>query len=416
VALTEVQTTADGVMANLHAALDDAHALGRLSLDMAELEALLVGAVNAAERAKALAAAAMSDAEHAGMVVRNGGGVRSLTTYVAGKTGGASAAIAPYRTTGLWLDMFPEFASAWAAGVLTDAHVRELKKLDGPRTRSDLVRAQEAFITSAETLCFRDWVDTLGYWLLHADPDGTIPPSREGAYGLTTSTNPNGDVYIKGTLDPISGEALLTAIEYEAGQILDQELEAESSNGAPPMSIRKRLLLGLGRLVVRGAQRPDGSYPVPLINIVMSEKVVEDLIERTLGAPYSLDDSLPLDDTLPLDWNDIDKRCETIRGTPLDPRRLLPVVLIGRLRRQILSPKSRTIDLGHDVRLFPPALKNALLVEARGRCSTSACEAMYMWLVADHISPHSLGGDTALANGGIRCTSENGSKGNDPSL
>lgn len=409
-AITEVQTTADGVMANLHAALDDAHALGRLSLDMAELEALLIGAVKAAERAKALAAASMSDAEHAGLVVRSGGGVRSLTTYVAGKTGAASAAVAPYRTLGLWLDTFPLFARGWADGELTDAHVRELKKLDGSRTRSDLVHAQAAFITSAKTLCFRDWVDTLGYWLLHADPDGTIPPAREIAYGLTTSTDPNGDVHIKGTLDPISGEALLTAIEYEAGKILDRELEAENSGGGLPMSVRKGMLVALGRLVVRGAQRPDGSYPVPLINIVMSEKVVEDLIERTLSDPDALDDPLPVD------WNDVDRRCETIRGTPLDPRRLLPVVLIAGLRRQILNAKSRTVDLGHDVRLFPPALKNALLVEARGRCSTSACEAMYMWLVADHLHPHSLGGNTALANGGIRCNVENGSKGNDPRL
>ena len=50
-AFTEVQTTAEGVIANLHAALDDAHALGRLSLNMIELEAFVVGAVNAAERA-----------------------------------------------------------------------------------------------------------------------------------------------------------------------------------------------------------------------------------------------------------------------------------------------------------------------------------------------------------------------------
>ena len=76
-AIAEDRATVGGVMANLHAAFDDAHGLGRWSRDRGELEALVVGAVQVAERAKALAAAVMSDAEHAGMVVRNGGGVRS---------------------------------------------------------------------------------------------------------------------------------------------------------------------------------------------------------------------------------------------------------------------------------------------------------------------------------------------------
>lgn len=41
---------------------------------------------------------------------------------------------------------------------------------------------------------------------------------------------------------------------------------------------------------------------------------------------------------------------------------------------------------------------------------------MFMWLVADHVHPHSLQGPTSLANGDIRCNVENGGKGNDPNL
>lgn len=408
-AVIESGVCAGGVMASLHAALDDAHALGRLALDMGELETLLVGAVTAVERAKALAAVVMSDAEHAGLVARSGGGVKSLTTFVAAKTGGASASIAPLRTIGLWLDVFPVFSSAWASGSLSDAHVRELKKLDGPRTRQALVEAQTMLAGTATTLCFRDWVDTLGYWLLHADPDGTVPPSREIAYGLSTSTSPNGDVHIKGTLDPLTGEAFLTAVEFEAAKLL--KAQQESGSGVSLLPVRKWLAVAMCRLIIRGTQRPDGSYPIPLINIVMSQKVVEDLIRRTLG-----NNPTGSGGTLPVAWDDPDQRCETIRGTPLDPRRLLPVVLIGRLRRQILGAKNRTINLGHDVRLFTAAQKNALLVEARGRCTTPACEAMFMFLVADHVQPHSHGGLTNLANGDIRCNTENGRKGNNPGL
>ena len=59
------------------------------------------------------------------------------------------------------------------------------------------------------------------------DYPGALPPSREIAYGLTTSTDANGDVHLKGTLDPVTGEAVLTAIELEAKKILTMETEAE---------------------------------------------------------------------------------------------------------------------------------------------------------------------------------------------
>ena len=39
------------------------------------------------------------------------------------------------------------------------------------------------------------------------------------------------------------------------------------------------------KILIRGWRREDGTQPVPLINIVMSETVAEDLLARNLRPP-----------------------------------------------------------------------------------------------------------------------------------
>ena len=108
------------VLADLHSALDAAHAFGLLTLDIDELERFTCESIRATERTRALAASAVAEADHARLATRNG--VASLTAYLAEKTKGSAAAIAPGRTIGLWLDAFPEFAEAWCNGTLSEAH------------------------------------------------------------------------------------------------------------------------------------------------------------------------------------------------------------------------------------------------------------------------------------------------------
>jgi hypothetical protein len=391
------------VLADLHSALDAAHTLGLLTLDIDELERFACESIRATERTRALAASAVAEADHARLATRNG--VASLTAYLAEKTKGSAAAIAPGRTIGLWLHAFPEFAEAWCNGTLSEAHIRELKHLDGPRTRTSLIRGQHVHLEAARTLCFTDWLQTLSYWLLHADPDGSLTPERDAAYGLRTRVERNGDVNFRGRLDPITGEAFMTMIEHEAEKLFRHD----TNNETEKLPRRQLESIALMCLLKRGFKRTDGSYPIPLINLVMSERVAEDLIARMAhDIDPEADRSIDFDRfNLPLNCHDIDARCETIRGTPLDPRRAWPAMLIGRLRKQVINAKGRTTDLGHDIRLFTHAQKNALLVESRGSCRTPGCDAPYAWLTADHITPHSHHGSTSLANGQNLCHPDN---------
>ncbi|MBT8241183.1 MAG: HNH endonuclease [Acidimicrobiia bacterium] len=379
----------------LHAAYDALDAVPLGLLDPVELEAFTVSVLQAGERQRALQAKSVTECDRAGVAPRLGS-IASTTAFLAARTGGPTKAIAPSRTLGLWLLDFGVFADAWADGVITEDHIRELMSVDNPRTHRLLIRDQELHVDNAVTLDFTQWCHSVAYWLLAADPDGTLPKERDRVYGIRFRTDRNGDIHITGTLDPLAGEALLTMVDHEAGIIHRNELEAN----VPPIDQtpgRKRDLLALLGLCRRGFQREDGGWPTPLVNIVMSEAVAEDLISRMLDG----DTHDPF--TLPLDYNDIDQRCETSRGTPLDPRRAWPALITGWLRRQVMSAPDRTTKLGYDVRLFTKAQRQALLVEARGACTTKGCDAPYAWLQADHIQPASKYGPTDLDNGTIKC-------------
>ena len=369
------------------------------ALPVDELEEFAIELLESNERIGATVASAVTECDRVALARRQGS-YASTAAYLASFTHGPTSAVAPARTNGRWLIDFPILSEAWAAGQITEDHVRELRKADNPRIHQLLIRDQQLHVDAAENLDWRDWCNHLSYWLLHADPDGSLPDDRKAGYGVRLRRSPAGDYTLSGTLDPLTGEALLTMIEHESEKLRRRELE-EKLSPSDQTPIRELDLLALMRLTKRGFQRPDGGWPAPLINIVMSEQVAEDLISRMLDG----DEHDPFE--LPLDFNDIDRRSETIRGTPLDPRRAWPALLVGRLRRQVMKAKERTKEYGRDARLFNAAQKQALLVESRGRCVMKGCDAPFRWLQADHIHPYGRGGESNLDDGQILCGPDN---------
>ena len=173
-------------------------------------------------------------------------------------------------------------------------------------------------------------------------------------------------------------------------------------------------MAAMANLVQRGFARPDGSFPVPLVNIVMSEKVAEWAAAALAG---TLD---PADlERVPVDPFDVDQRCELIDGTPIHP--FLAMTVLGNygidhlgqpnLRRHVLTAESRVLDTSVNARSFPEWQRTASLIETRGHCSTHGCEAEHDWLRMDHVHPVHHGGQTRFDNGDPLCAADNGHKG-----
>ncbi len=329
-------------------------------------------------------------------------GYRTVAQMVGDRTGADPKLTRADVRLGRWLSEFTEFADAFKNALILREHLELIRRsVDGARTHEQLRREQGQFIEWARDYDFGDFEKICIYWKNAVDPDGAEPKDQIKATSFRARKQADGTVDLKGRLDPLTGAAFMTAFEHE-----DQKLfRAAQDEGAEPDSVGKRGANALMGLVTRGFARNDGSHPVPLINVVASEAVIEDLIER-------IDE--PSVEPLPVSFDDIDKRCELIDGTPLHPTFLLATLGVATFRRQILNATGRTVDVSLNSRGFSDWQKQALRVEARGRCQTKGCDAPFPWLEADHTHPHSRGGPTALWNGKMKCGPDNRSKGSTP--
>ena len=256
-------------------------------------------------------------------------------------------------------------------------------------------------MSAAEKAGWREFTEVVRYWVLAADPDGVEP--KEQVAGRSFSSHKTSDGMVKGSfnLDPLTGHILQTAVELES-----QRIRAEEDAGDPTLrTVSQRRADALARLVDRGAKSPNGKTTTPLLHLVMSERVAAEALSR-------LDDSADVEDLqqLPLRHRDVDGRCELIDGTPIHPQFGVAALALAELRRIVLGADSEIKDLGRGVRCFPIHLKQALLVQARGRCDVPACDAPASWLQADHLIPWGRWGPTNIANGCIKCQPHNREK------
>jgi hypothetical protein len=395
------------VLNRLDCVVRDAAEMSLSCLSTDDLNTWLVSTTELVSRAQGLQFAAIQEAEAAGMSAAFKS--RLLVTHLAKETNGSATSLGADRSLALWLNHFPDFHRGMLDGDLTRAHLNELRDADNPRTRMFMQRDQRMLVEAARDFDWVSWKAFVAYWLNAADPDGKLTDPSDPKYGMTVRTKANGDVRVSILMDPITGEAFLTMHEAEVEKL--SKAEREDPN-LTPLSVRHKNLTALMKLLIRGWRREDGSEPTPLINIVMSENVAEDLLARAFGHE-SPDGDSPLDIDpfeLPIDWDDIDRRCETIRGTPINPKHALGLLLIGKLRRTVMLAPDQVINLGKDVRFFNQVQRNALLVQSRGQC-VDGCQAPFAWLQADHKQPHSKGGRTDLNGGAMRCRPDNQAKG-----
>ena len=395
----------------LDAVVTDFSELSLLSLDANDLNTFLVRMCDLVSQAQGLEFKGIQEAENAAMSLAFEN--RILTTHLAKATHQPTKVLGADRSLAMWLNDFDQFHTGMLEGVLSRSHLNELRDIDNPRTRHLLVRDQAMFIDAAQDFAWNEWKQVVAYWLNAADPDGELTDPADPKYGMRIRTKANGDVVVTMRLDAVTGEAFLTMHDAEVKKIERNRREKlKDDPNAPVPSAPQTNLEAMLRLMVRGWRREDGSYPDFLVNIVMSEQVAEDLLARSFGheappgeSPIDID---PFE--VPIAWDDIDRRCETIRGTPVHPKHALGILLTGCLRAMTVNSDSKVVNEGPDKRFFSKRQANALLVQQRGQCALGT-QAPFRWLQADHIHPHSKGGQTTLSNGQMINGADNMAKG-----
>jgi hypothetical protein len=305
---------AAGVSARFGEVVGDAGEMSLSCLSVDELNRWLVSSTVLVGQVQGLQLAAIQEAEAAGLSVAFGS--RLLKTHLAKQTNGSVKSLGADRSLALWPNHFPEFLGGMLDGDLTRVHLNELRDADDPRTCTFMQRDQMMLVEAARDFDWVSWKAFVAYWLNAADPDGKLTDPTDPKYGMTLRTKANGDVTVSILMDPVTGEAFLTMHEADGEKL--SKAEREDPN-LTPLSVRHKNLTALMKILIRGWRRENGSEPTPLINIVMSERVAEDLLARQFGH-QSPDGESPLDIDpfeLPISWNDIDGVSNFVRTSLL---------------------------------------------------------------------------------------------------
>ena len=363
------------------------HRIVQLQHVRVRLDALVVESTLAAQ------AAAVSTLTH---------GVRTTAQYVADKTGHSPKTVRSDQLLGSWLRTFPDFANAYAAGILTRIHLNKLRCADKAKVHFLLQRDQQLHIDNAANLDYPGFCHALTYWLNAADPDGDLPKEQIANTGASYKQNADGSIDVKAHLHPVAAEGFKRAFDHEKQQVFDSDSEAGTKR-----SDYQRGGDALINLISRGFARQDGSYPIPMFDFVVSYEVAEAIVANLLKPDSHVN--------VPIDHDDIDGRCETIDGTPIHPYLIGKLIGIGRFRRHIFKPDGHKIaETNVKSSRFPSWMGNIMRIETRGQCSTPGCDAPFSWLHNDHIQPRSKGGQTNTQNGTTLCGPDNRWKRDDP--
>ncbi len=331
--------------------------------------------------------------------------VRTIGQYVAARTNSSTRGTNTDSKLVEWLRDYPAFAQALERRDMTIEHLQHLRiKLDNIRTASKLKGDQQFFADVARDTSFSQFKKACDYWLIIIDPDGKEPIDQLESSGVSVTVGSSGRVKIVIEPDAVTGSAMVTMIEHESKTIRAQDI----ANNIERTS-RQRRQAAVYALMERGFRRQDGTHPVPLFNIVMSQRVAEWALNHLNNPNCDCD-------TVPVHPLDVDGRCELINGQPVHPLLVAAVLGLHRfdtptLRRYVMTADSRIVDYSYNARTAPEHLRTASHIEHRGECSTHGCDTPHSWLQIDHIDPASNGGATRLRNVEPKCEPDNQAKG-----
>ena len=382
-----------GVIAELRCLIAEASGVAWGSAGREEQLAALADVQDLRNQVDALAGQIAVAAETSGAIYA--GGARTAGIWAGANTNSSPARVRGDVRLTRWLFDYPEFRTAFECGEMSRQHVEALRVAERPIIRQALFEGQEMLVQFARDLSMQDFNKALQHWINAADPDGVIPDEQVKNSHIRLRRRNDGSGTVDAELDPLLMTQLYEAVERETKRLRahDQETGVRRTNA-------QLRLAAFASLIERGAARADGSTGNPLIKIVLGEKLAEQLLLA------QADPSTPVTPS----FTDPDYRCELLDGTPLHPRLAQALLGIAEFRRMILTAKSRDLDVSVNSRAFPQWMRDAALVQTRGRCAEHGCDAHFHWLHMDHRKPRAKGGQTNFRNLDPLCSAANRAK------
>lgn len=265
--------------------------------------------------------------------------------------------------------------AALAEGRLSWSKMRLFSALVPDAAAAAFERDQAMLVASATELSVEHTKVMLLHWAARADPDGHDQRQRDRhrQRRLYLSSTLHGTSALNGSLDAETSLLATSLLDRIASQLRDDEVDADD---------------GLARTA---AQRRHDAFHEILVRAAAFDA------ERGRRATPSL---LAL-----IQYEALEDRAgiATVDGPPLTGAAANRLACDAGISRVITGPRSETLDLGRETRLFSAAQRHALLARHRG-CAFPDCDRPPGWCEIHHIAEWVAdAGPTDLANGAPLC-------------
>jgi Domain of unknown function (DUF222)/HNH endonuclease len=325
----------------------------------------------------------------------------------------------------------PAAADALSAGAISVDHARLITTALGELAEVDTelaAGAEAPLIAAARRLDPAQLRRKIAHARCALVPEA-VADADELAYRrrhLDVATTFEGTVAVHGTLDPESGDALLTALTALSGRTGPDDLRTPGQCRADALVELCRRQLDRGDLPAVGGERPHLSVLVPLTALpggadggtapvdtapARQETARQETARQETARQETARQEAARQETA---QQETARRpvtaaaaaglvgAETVWGSVLGPAATRRLACDASITRVVLGPDSQPLDVGRRTRLIPPAIRTALVVRDRG-CTYPGCDRGPQWTDAHHVRHWSDGGPTSLDNLVLLC-------------
>jgi hypothetical protein len=307
-------------------------------------------------------------------------GAVSMQAWLRGTCRMAPADAMALVSTGRRLEQLPATAEAFDSGAITATHARVITTaLTPPRLAEadavgvDLAESDEILAGVARQTTPPETARAVRRWAAGVDPDGALDEAADVRRSLTLAPTLNGQVYLRGWLDPVGGEYLHTALAAAMnGDRPADDRRTFAERQADALVLLARDALGSGRLPDVRGERPQIRVGIDL-TALCAERAARGVAGGELGFAGPI--------------------------TPETARRLACDATVVRF---VTGPDGLPLDVGRAQRTATAAIRKG--IEARdGHCVFAGCDAPPEWCDVHHVIHWAHGGPTSCDNGALLC-------------
>jgi hypothetical protein len=239
-----------------------------------------------------------------------------------------------------------EFRGALRAGDVGVDQVNEIARLHAnPRCGGQVADSEAILLQAARELEYADLCVVSQRWLTLADPDGAHRDHASADAARDFRIREHGAGF---TIEAQCGVLQGTAVREMWQRFVDAEFitdwEATRSLDGERVSVgqlartasQRRFDAFFSMLEAGATNTGEAALADPVVNVIVDLDTFEQHLRAELGGPAPLIDPAGI----------LDRRCETIEGVAVDPRHVVALAMVGRVRRIVLDADDVIVNAG----------------------------------------------------------------------